>query len=104
MTKNEQIFDLVEKTLNSLDHMKKLDGNPFLYTRVMENRARKLEIRRPAYRLVPGFGQLLMILIILINCATLIWFFKVNSQNETQKELVRDLKEVFQVEQDRINY
>ncbi len=97
MTKSEQIFDLVERTMNSLDDIPAGAENPFLYTRIMESREERRKGSRIRYRLSPWLGELLMILIVLVNCATLIIFYKTSSLDRDQKELVRELKEVLQV-------
>lgn len=99
MTKSEQIFDLVERTMQSLDNIPAEGGNPFLYTRILETRAERRRGNRIRFRLSPLLGELLMILIILVNCATLILFYKASSLDRDQKELVRELKEVLQVGQ-----
>ncbi len=73
MTKRERIQDEVQKTISFLDKMPRLDGNPFLYTRIalQLNAGAGRSSARAGHRLAAVFSTVLLALLIIFNIMTL---------------------------------
>jgi hypothetical protein len=103
--KDERILEEVEKTLNSIESLPKLESNPFLYTRLKSRIAResistgneknKLAILKPV-----GLA-----LILVINIITAIYFFDVNGKTQSSNTLVNSLSQEYKTNQTQLeNY
>lgn len=105
MGKNEkQILDEVEKTLGSMDNMPVLNENSFFYTRLktaIENESfRRDETESKSILSKPA----LLILIVIINIITAVYYFGISgSSNNTDEILINLLKQEYSASQN-INY
>lgn len=98
--KNErQILDEVERTLHSIDKLKNLEDNHFLFTRIkseIENRSIK---RKKTLSFGLELKPIVLVLIILINIITLIYSFKSNTNKTASSSLVSVLQKDYQINQ-----
>lgn len=100
----EKILDEVEKTLCAYDKDVMLEANPFLITRInteIENRMKKKK-RGFAFRF--GLNQALMLLILVINILTLVYYYDKSEKQNLREKLVEDLRADFQIDQSQNNF
>jgi hypothetical protein len=104
MVNKNQILEEVEKTLKSFDNDILLEENPFLLTRIMAERESRLH--KPKKRLASAisFTNVIMILILLINLVTVVYYYAWNSNQILQQKLVSQLKKDFQIDQSQNNF
>jgi hypothetical protein len=104
MVNKNQILEEVKKTLQSFDNDILLEENPFLLTRI--NAERENRLRKPKKRLIPvlSFTKVIMILILLINLITVVYYYSWNSNQALQQKLVSQLKKDFQIDQSQNNF
>jgi hypothetical protein len=104
MVNKNKILDEVEKTLHSFDKDIILEENPFLLTRIMAERENRLH--KPKKRFTPAFSftKVIMILILLINLITVVYYYSWNSNQILQQKLVSQLRKDFQIDQSQNNF
>ena len=89
MDKKEKILDEVNKTLQVMDDLKNLDGNPFLYTRLKTRLAAE---KRPApshwHRLVLILRPAGLLVLFLLNIYTAVYF--INNKNTNKEEIASE--------------
>ena len=74
MNKEEKIREEVEKTLNAFDNIEKLEGNPYLFTRI-QSEIESLKAKGKGYSLKGNILKpVILFLILIINVCTLIFF------------------------------
>ncbi len=98
MKKEYQIAEEVEKTLLSFDNDFILEENPFLLTRIEEERKKLSNGRKKGLQAILGLNQALLFAIIIINLVTMVYYFEWNAKHNTREKLVREMKADFQFE------
>lgn len=96
MDKPNLIDEEIEKTLSAYDKDPVLEGNPYLLTRIQEKRKNTGAGRE---RVVLRTNLVLIIMVLLINAATLFFYLNKGNQNDVSRQLLNNLKEEFQIEQ-----
>jgi hypothetical protein len=86
--REKQIYAEVEKTLQALDHVPKLEANPFLYTRIKavldsDGAAQKRSVLNRA-----GIKGIAFSLLVVFNLITAIYFFTENQKVTARDELI----------------
>ena len=104
MDKKIQIMEEVEKTLQAFDNDIILEENPFLLTRLKAERENRLQKQKKGLALHLNPNKVLLILILLINAATFVYYFDWNAKNRLHSKLVSELKEDLQIEQSQNNF
>jgi hypothetical protein len=102
MEREKMILEEVEKTLNSIDNIAKLETNPFLFTRIkariVDNSVEQIKEGKTGFVLKP----VALIIILVINIVTAVFFFNNNSTNQavnTNTTLVESLTEDYKYSQ-----
>lgn len=96
MDEQNSIEEEIEKTLSAYDKDPILEGNPYLLTRIQEKRK---NVSTGRERIVLRANLVLIILVLLINAATLFFYLNKGNQKDAQQQLLNNLKEEFQIEQ-----
>ena len=104
MVNKNRILEEVEKTLQSLDNDIPLEENPFLLTRIKTERENRLHKSKKRLTLSFSFTKALIMVILLINLITVVYFFQWNSNQVLQQNLVSQLKKDFQIDQSQNNF
>jgi hypothetical protein len=80
MKNGKKISEEVEKTLNAFDHINYLDENPYLFTRLQAEIERS-EIKGKRYLKEGILRPAILLITIVINILTAIYFIDSGSQN-----------------------
>ena len=104
MVNNNRIIEDVEKTLHSFDNDIPLEENPFLLTRIKTERENRLHESKKRLTLSISFTKVIMILILLINFITVVYYYSWNTNQIMQQKLVSQLKKDFQIDQSQNNF
>ncbi len=99
MKNEKQILDKVEKTLHSIDNLKNLESNPFLFTRIKTGLDNPTVNRKTSFTLSLGLKPIVLMIILLINIITAAYFFGSNTNQTTSTSLVSVLQEDYQINQ-----
>jgi len=104
MKTKSKILEEVEKTLNSFDHIPKLEENPFFFSRlkarIENNSITQVKEKAMGYVLKP----VALVMILLINIITAVYFFKINTvAQNTQSSLVNVLSKDYQLDQTKLD-
>ncbi len=102
--KENQILGEVEKTLLSFDNDSVLEENPFLYTRIKAEKDIRNSRSKKNFALRFGFSQALVLLILLINIVTVVYYYERNAKQNMQDKLVLELRHDFQIEQSQSSF
>ncbi|MBK8556684.1 MAG: hypothetical protein IPL65_13350 [Lewinellaceae bacterium] len=94
MENNSKREHELEKTLNSLDDLQRVPGNPWLYTRLQERRKQAAQPR--GFWKVPALQGLAFASLLLVNVFTVISGLK--ATNTHQDKLVQTVSEQFGLE------
>lgn len=98
--KEEKYFDEeITKTLSAYDDDLELQENPFLLTRIQELRKQRRNNSTAKRKVVLRTNLVLAVLVMLINAATLFFYFNAGKSTKAEQRLINYLKEEFQVEQ-----
>jgi hypothetical protein len=101
MEREKRILEEVEKTLNSIDNISKLETNPFLFTRIkariVDNSVEQIREGKTGFVLKPA----VLILLLVINIVTAVFFFSNSTGQVTSANtnLVESLTEDYQYSQ-----
>ena len=99
MEREKRILDEVEKTLNALDNVSKLDENPFLYTRlkllIEKEHSESFNPKMKDFILKPA----VLVIILIINIITALFFLQVTGSKQSTATLSEQLKNDYQVNQ-----
>ena len=104
MVNENKILEEVEKTLQSFDSDIILEDNPFLFTRIKAAIEDRLHKRKKGLSLKLSFTRVLIMLILLINIVTLVYFYDWNSKVALHRKLVSELKVDYQIDQSQNNF
>ncbi len=99
MEKEKKIFEEVEKTISVLERMKKLEPNPFLYTRIKAEMGKRTLKNTKKTQLPFAIKPTIIFVILLLNLFTAIYFFKTNPKQDTSELLINELKADYQISQ-----
>lgn len=99
MNKEEYILEEVEKTLNSIDALHKLEVNPFLYTRIKTRIENDTDIYSRKEKVVFVLKPATLVLILLLNIITAVYFLGTSGGNVTESSLVDTMKQEYGVTQ-----
>lgn len=91
MDREKQINDEVEKTLQALDHVPKLEANPFLYTRIKAVLDSDGAAQRHFVLNRAGIKGIAFSLLVVFNLITAIYFFTESQKGTTRDELIYTL-------------
>lgn len=92
----DKILKEVEKTLNSIELLPKLEANPFLYTR-LKARIDSESIRQPGKKEVfPLVKPLALSLILVINLITAIYVFGLKDTGQASGSLSTSLSQEYE--------
>lgn len=87
MKKKQRIQEEVEKTLNSLEGIKRAEPRPFFYTRLQAKMEQKLRPKaRPNWSVRPVYVFATLAIVLMLNVVTIVTFTKSShqpQQNET---------------------
>jgi hypothetical protein len=106
MNREEKILSEVEKTLKAIDTLPKIEGNPFLFTRV---KARIVnESIKPGVKEKTDFvlKPVTLAVLILINVITAAYFIGLGNNSSSSTSLVNSMKQeygVTQIQSDNFN-
>lgn len=88
MEKKQRIQEEVEKTLNSLEGIKRAEPKPFFYTRLQAKMEQKLRPKAsPSWSVRPVYVFATLAIVLMLNVVTIVTFTKSNQQpqqNETE--------------------
>lgn len=98
--KKSSIEEEVEKTLRSIEHMERVEGNPFLFTRVMEQINTE---QQPIVRKQWLWQPVLMSLLVLFNVFTAIRYFN-TKQTEQRRAYIQSIAEDYNLNEDSSTY
>lgn len=88
MEKKQRIQEEVEKTLNSLEGIKRAEPKLFFYTRLQAKMEQKLSSKAsPSWSVRPVYVFAMLAIVLVINVATIVTFTKSSrlpQQNETE--------------------
>ena len=98
-SREHQIAEEVEQTLRAFDQDELLEENPFLISRLKAGMNSRSPGRHEGFpvRFNPKYA--FMVLILLINLITVVYYIDRNTTHRLQEELVSDLQEDFQIDQ-----
>jgi hypothetical protein len=99
MKMNALISEEVEKTLDAFDQDPILPVNPFLITRIQVEQERRIQGRKQKFALRPHLKFAVIILVVLVNLITAVYFYERNAKTTLQEQLVTDLREDLQIDQ-----
>ena len=85
----QQIEKEIQKTLDTLDHLESVEGNPFLYTRIKEQL--KQETARPAQKGYVVFLRFAMVAVFLALNLSSVYFYYKKSELANQNVLIESL-------------
>ena len=86
MNKEDKIREEVEKTVNAFDHMEKIEGNPYLFSRIQFELESNLT-KKKSYSLKGEFLRpVILFLILIMNVFTVIFFFNSKSETSSAKQ------------------
>lgn len=86
MNKKDKIREEVEKTVNAFDHLEKLEGNPYLFTRIQSEIESNLT-KEKRYNFKGEFLRpVILFLILIMNVFTVIFFFNSKSETSSTKQ------------------
>jgi hypothetical protein len=81
MKKQQHIQEEVEKTLNSLDGIKRAEPKPFFYTRLQARMEQQLQSKvSGSWSVRPVYAFATLAIVFMINIATIVTFTKSNHQ------------------------
>lgn len=89
MDREKKILAQVEKTLQALDELPKLEANPFLYTRLKVAMTTETESWTLNGRL--QVKSIVFSLLIIFNLLTAIYFYQGYRQSDNQQQLISAL-------------
>ena len=93
----KKIQDEVEKTLAILDNVEKIEGNPYLFTRIKANLNMQKRISR--FSLAPVLASprlaLIIVLLILNLVSTVLFFFQNNTVVKNNESFVGSLTDEY---------
>ncbi len=100
MSKEKIILEEVDKTLNSIEKIPKLDANPFLFTRIKARFEKDsiIQVKRKEknYLLKP----IVLVLVLVINIITVVFFLRTSGTNQTDGLLLAEtLNKEYQLNQ-----
>ena len=104
MPDKKVIMDEVAKTLASFDNDPVLKDNPFLYTRIINERENRIMGRKIFQLGGVSPYKVLLLIIILINLFTVAFNLEWNKKEDLQKKLVYELKSDFGIDQTQNNF
>ena len=106
MNKEEKILLEVEKTLNAIDSLPKLESNPFLFTRIkarISNESIKVgSVEKTEF----VFRPVTIALLLILNIVTAVYFIGFGNNSTTGTSLVDKMKQeygVTQIQSDNYN-
>lgn len=104
MVNKKQLYEEVEKILEAYDEDIILEANPFLLTRVKTVREQRSAARgsKTSFRL--NFSRAFVLMLLIINVITIVYYLENNSKHNLQKKLVMQLKTDFQIDQTQNNF
>ncbi len=99
MDREKKILEQVEKTLQALDDLPRLQANPFLYTRVQA--AMTAETKSWPSRLSGRLHlkAIVFSLLIIFNLVTTIYFYQGYRRNESKQQLISALSSEYETAQ-----
>lgn len=98
MDKN-RIVDQVESVISSYDDDSELQGNPFVLTRITEARNKRKYGNGKRFSAKLGFNFILTIVVLILNITTVLVYLETNTEKRLEKELLKNLKADFQMEE-----
>lgn len=96
MKQKTSISEEVEKTLQAFENDVVLEANPFLFTRIQ---AKQQSSRNHGFALKINLKSIAFALIIFMNIATAVYYYKWNTEKNLHERLVSNLKEDLKIEQ-----
>ncbi len=104
MISKKQLLDEVEKTLEAYDEDAILEANPFLLTRIKAVQEQRIHSKKNKASFRFSFSRILVIVLLIVNVLTVVYYFENNHQQNLEKKLVLQLKSDFQIEQTQNNF
>jgi hypothetical protein len=89
--RKKQIYDEVEKTLRAMDHLPRLEANPFLYTRIQARLASEAATQSNLAFIRTKFKPAILALLVLLNVLTAVHFFKADDPKHDADQLISAL-------------
>jgi hypothetical protein len=102
MLKKNEILDEVEKTFQAFDNDIILEENPFLFTRLKTEIEYRLQKQKKSF--ATGWKQAIILIVLLINIVTLVYYYEWNIKQNSQEKLVLELRADFRIEKSQNNF
>jgi len=104
MEREKEILNEVEKTLNSFDDDVMLQENPFLFTRIHAKLGSGNKSLKKTSLLHLSLNKALLVLVLLINLVTLVYYYGKSSNSNLQEKMAAQLEADFKIEQSQNIY
>lgn len=99
MNREKRIQEEVEKTLQALDQLPRLQGNPYLYTRFKAALAGSAQDHEPVFSKTVNVRSLALSLLVVLNVVTAIYFFSTPRPDVLKEELISTLSSEYSYQQ-----
>jgi hypothetical protein len=99
VNREKRIHDEVNKTLQALDDLPRLEANPYLYTRIKAALVESAPSRSGVLRKTINVRSLAFSLLVVLNLITAVYFFSMPRRDALKEELIYNLSDDYKFEQ-----